>query len=811
MGAGMSANELAELSVSEVADLISDSSLAEYRQSCIDFGIDGEMLTRLPVDQLVDALGRAGVDDKQHLEFLVAEIENIRSPKTDPSKLDRQKLRELLDRSDSIDWDERSDVSEWSGVSLDTEDRILGLNVANSNLSGELPAALGEISKLQYLHATSNLFTGGIPDAIGGLRELASLHFLVELRVRENKLAGKIPPLLSNMRSLQVLDLTSNSLQGHIPESLGGMTDLRELWLGGNQFVGAIPETLSKLEDLQSLDLSRNKFAGKIQSRTFSALSSSLVYLNLSHNAFEGALPLAALSPHSAGETPGSSRGSDSVDPSEERKSTRERRIEAAAGTACSSLSYANLSNNKFIGRVSGEVGGLTSLETLDLSHNKLDGEIPSDIGNCVSLRVLSFSRCGLSGRLDGNSGEGLGRLRLLETLRLDGNTLEGSVPPSFGNLTRLEVLQLQLASRPDCAVRADELVIEDTEATMLGSKLDEWFLMPRKAFLNLQEFPCYTSVRPCLVRHVSTVVPYECHVFAGAKGRRLVVRRKEIAFFSHCWDLPPDQCPPKPELLDGPHPDTPDGTKLRHMKACLQEAPESVQYVWADMLCAPLADSKRRRAAGRSVPFFVQNSGRFYALAPDSPSLERYKKRAWCRLEALCAACPYQPCQLESAFSVKPAWNSSAARYVYDAVEFFVSIWEKGSRYEERLGGCDELEAAGFLRDPVIGKLSDPKDRQDIAEATLGAVNAMELAGQITEATAKLVRFSAKRVLYGSQGLEGHGAEEEEGLSLRSDQTSGGGSGGGGAVADVRADGRFSRKRGVISPKGGAASVSVQ
>lgn len=60
--------------------------------------------------------------------------------------------------------------------------------------------------------------------------------------------------------------------------------------------------------------------------------------------------------------------------------------------------------------------------------------------------------------------------------------------------------------------------------------------------FLNLQEFPGYTSVRPCLIRHVSTVVPYECHVFVGAKGRRMVVRRKEIAFFSHCWDLPPDK-----------------------------------------------------------------------------------------------------------------------------------------------------------------------------------------------------------------------------------------------------------------------------
>lgn len=42
----------------------------------------------------------------------------------------------------------------------------------------------------------------------------------------------------------------------------------------------------------------------------------------------------------------------------------------------------------------------------------------------------------------------------------------------------------------------------------------------------------------------------------------------------------------------------------------------------------------------------------------------------------------------------------------MYDAVEFFASTWEKGTRHEERLTGRDELEAAGFLRDPVIGKV---------------------------------------------------------------------------------------------------------
>lgn len=98
--------------------------------------------------------------------LLVLGVKQIRSPKIDPGKLDRKLLRELLDRSDSFDWDKGSDASGWSGVSLDSEDRILGLNVAHRHLTGELPAALGDISNLEYLHATSNVFIGDTKEVV---------------------------------------------------------------------------------------------------------------------------------------------------------------------------------------------------------------------------------------------------------------------------------------------------------------------------------------------------------------------------------------------------------------------------------------------------------------------------------------------------------------------------------------------------------------------------------------------------------------------------------------------------------------------
>lgn len=86
MGAGASFDrpELAALSVSEVAHLVSTidiTGLSQYRQACIDFGIDGDMLTRLPRDQLADALRRAGVGNGDHLEYLLGELENVRRTK----------------------------------------------------------------------------------------------------------------------------------------------------------------------------------------------------------------------------------------------------------------------------------------------------------------------------------------------------------------------------------------------------------------------------------------------------------------------------------------------------------------------------------------------------------------------------------------------------------------------------------------------------------------------------------------------------------------------------------------------------------
>lgn len=79
MGASASVNrvDLTALGVWEVADLVYDAGLSEYRQACVDYGVNGEMLTSLPPNQLREAFRRAGVDTVDHLDFLLEELEKV--------------------------------------------------------------------------------------------------------------------------------------------------------------------------------------------------------------------------------------------------------------------------------------------------------------------------------------------------------------------------------------------------------------------------------------------------------------------------------------------------------------------------------------------------------------------------------------------------------------------------------------------------------------------------------------------------------------------------------------------------------------
>ncbi|XP_074285062.1 leucine-rich repeat receptor protein kinase HPCA1-like isoform X2 [Silene latifolia] len=98
------------------------------------------------------------------------------------------------------------------------------------------------------------------------------------------------------------------------------------------------------------------------------------------------------------------------------------------------------LSSMGLIGTLSGDIQGLSELQTLDLSYNKgLSGRLPPAIGKLSKLTNLILAGCNFNGELP----DTIGSLSRLTFLSLNSNGFSGAIPHTIGNLTKLYWLDL--------------------------------------------------------------------------------------------------------------------------------------------------------------------------------------------------------------------------------------------------------------------------------------------------------------------------------------------------------------------------------
>ena len=263
---------------------------------------------------------------------------------------DREVLEVLYDSTGGESWTNRGSwktsapLGDWHGVTTDTAGRVTELDLSGNDLTGPIPAALGDLKLLQELNLAerwdstsrqwlTNALAGPIPDELGRLENLSSLS------LSGNELTGRIPDALGNLANLESLRLGGNGLTGPIPSSLGRLANLRSLRLGGNELTGRIPDALGNLANLRSLRLGGNELTGPIP---------------------------------------------------------------AALGRM-SNLRWLNLGGNELTGRIPDALGNLANLESLSLDGNGLTGPIPSSLGRLANLwRLDLWHSWGLSGPLPG-------------------------------------------------------------------------------------------------------------------------------------------------------------------------------------------------------------------------------------------------------------------------------------------------------------------------------------------------------------------------------------------------------------------------
>lgn len=175
----------------------------------------------------------------------------------------------------NTNWLTSNPVSTWYGI-LRSQLKIEQITLANNNLTGKIPANIGDLTGLSFgLDLSNNHLTGSIPGTIGDLPKLFRLD------LSHNKLTGEIPPEIGNIYTLGYLDLSNNRLSGSISSEIGKIYGYYGIKLNNNKLSGNIPTELGYHSALITLDLSNNQLSGSIPAQFFKIF---INHLNLSSN-----------------------------------------------------------------------------------------------------------------------------------------------------------------------------------------------------------------------------------------------------------------------------------------------------------------------------------------------------------------------------------------------------------------------------------------------------------------------------------------------------------------------------------------------
>ena len=319
-------------------------------------------------------------------------------------------------------WLSAEPIGQWHGVSTDAGGRVTRLALRDNGLSGQIPAWLGEMDRLEVLSLDGNSLSGPIPEQLGNLSSLTRLS------LNRNNLEGSIPDSLSNLESLGILGIARNAnLSGEIPAWLGNLENLTRISLHDTGLSGPLPAELGGLSGLVRLAVQNTSLSGP--------LPHSLTDLSALQQLYLEGTDLCAPQDR------GFQAWLAGVGEKDDGRACTDRDALVALYDSTAGATWTNSENwasDQSIGEWHGVMTDANGRVTrLELRDNNLFGEIPALLGGMDKLEVLALDGNNLSGLIP----EQLGSLDALARLSLNRNNLEGSIPDDLRNLESLSIL----------------------------------------------------------------------------------------------------------------------------------------------------------------------------------------------------------------------------------------------------------------------------------------------------------------------------------------------------------------------------------
>lgn len=330
-----------------------------------------------------------------------------------------------------------SELKEWCGVRteiIDGQERVISIRLGGNDLTGELPAQIGDLSALKVLDLSDNYKLGGqIPES------LYDLHDLRVWKMRFSSVNGSLSPKIGQLTELDSLELwgtpwdltrpgfvakdENTYLSGEIPAQIGQLRKATYIVLGRNNFSGEIPAEIGQLENLRYLDIARCRLSGEIPAQIGQLRKLSTLFV--SGNELSGTIP------------------AEMGDMTELMEFyADENQLSGTIPASFENLKHLlrlSLGHNKLEGEIPAVASKMEHLGLLNLNDNKLEGEIPAELGGVQQplLVAVDLTNNNLSGQLPAKVAhdyvvDGKYHGKVYTSFYVAGNRLSGKIPADY-------------------------------------------------------------------------------------------------------------------------------------------------------------------------------------------------------------------------------------------------------------------------------------------------------------------------------------------------------------------------------------------